>query len=171
MHRSKTTLPLVAFRPKHQGETECGSFIQSLCPNGEEGCANDQEFMSYDDKSVGGFEVEMPAPLEGVSTYGYRVRISEVGVGEEGIRCSERFYLLNDGDDTVFRSVSVESPTADDVLVAGGNYTVEVSKVKVEMSWRFVREQARYFSRKCMDGEKTCSGPLLHVFHCPPSWG
>lgn len=108
----------------------CGSFIQSLCPYGEEGCGSDQVFDNDTDVSLGGFEVEMPGPLDGVSAYGYRVRISQVGLAEERVRCSERFYLLEDGNATISRTVSVVSPSADDVLVAGGNYTVKVREIE-----------------------------------------
>lgn len=98
--------------------------MENLC-SFEEGCAIEPVLGGDDEPLLGGYEVEMPAALQNVSGYGYRVRIEQVDSNEAAVRCSDRFYLTQN-EDEVFRTISVSSPDADFVGVAGGNYTVEV---------------------------------------------
>lgn len=87
---------------------------------GELGCASDPD--------LGGYEVLMPLPLDDVSSYGYRVRIYQIG-GDEQVRDSESFRLVPPPD-TSDRNITVVSPDADAVGVAGEQYTVKVRDEK-----------------------------------------
>ena len=100
------------FSPCQDG---CGTYLASLCPEGDTGCAAQD----------GGYEVVLPEPIE--SGDGYRIRISEVG-GDE-VRCSDSFYLMGseEGMSGTGASIRVVSPTSESVALAGDEYTVEVS--------------------------------------------
>ena len=104
--------------------------MESLCPF-EDGCAIEPVLGGLQDPLLGGYEVDMPASLPGVPSYGYRVRIEQVD-GDQAVRCSDRFHLTECFDD-VERTISVSSPDADFVGVAGGNYTVKVRGEKVRV--------------------------------------
>lgn len=98
-----------------QDTGDCGFYLASMCPEGDAGCAADE----------GGYEVVMPEPI--IPGNGYRVRISRVGDGEA--RCSGDFYLMPSEDALGSPpSISILSPTADSVALAGEEYTVEVSR-------------------------------------------
>ncbi|CAM9309180.1 unnamed protein product [Sphacelaria rigidula] len=99
-----------------EDEEDCGTLVEGLCMEGEMGCASDPD--------LGGYEVLMPEPLDGVSSNGYRVRISQIGLDEERVRCSDDFYLKASGD-SVSQSMSVVTPTADSIAIAGNEYTIE----------------------------------------------
>lgn len=82
---------------------------------GERGCASDPD--------LGGYDVLMPEPLDGASTYGYRVRLAEIGCDE--VSDSGDFSLVP-SDDMPDRTISVVVPNSDSIGLAGSEYTVEV---------------------------------------------
>lgn len=84
----------------------------------------------------GNAEVTFPEPLNGISSSGYRVRITEVGGGPLDFACSEDFVLRSSyesqhtvGEEWVLGdpSIMVVSPFEGSVALAGEPYTVEVS--------------------------------------------
>ena len=83
--------------------------------------------MNQEDQSS---QITLPEPIAGHSNNGYRVRIGEVG--SDKFRCSEDFYLLSSVDASVLGeaggpTMTVVSPNAGAMAVAGEIYTVEVS--------------------------------------------
>lgn len=102
-------------------QDECGAWVTALCPYGEIGCPDNE----------GDYDIVMPEPMSGASTYGYKVRVVDVD-DEEGGDCSDEFSLMPSdeapmtGDASGVPYLYVTSPADGDGATAGETYTIEV---------------------------------------------